>query len=94
MLNNPRVPAFIEALRQAIQLLFQRATPGKEETWMPYEMLPVSAFDLKKANTVDEFREALLVRSRLGKLMLLRAEGPWSPLPLCTQRRGRRRRTP
>jgi hypothetical protein len=70
--SNPKFPAFVAGWRLALDQLFRQSGKANSDAWMPHDLTHLSALDLKKISTAEEFRDSLLLRSRLGKLMLPR----------------------
>jgi hypothetical protein len=63
-----RMSTFVEGWRQAVEVTFQKGGRAVAERNMPINLFHIDALNLKKATTVQDFKEALLARSRMGKL--------------------------
>jgi hypothetical protein len=63
-----RMSAFVEGWRQAVEATFQKGGRAVAERNMPINLFHIDALNLKKATTAEDFKEALLARSRMGKL--------------------------
>ena len=80
-LEDPRAPAYLEGLAAAIRLAFARldesfaeqghgAVSEQIEQAMPYEFFPRDVLALRRPQTAEDFKEALLTnRKRLGWLL-------------------------
>jgi hypothetical protein len=71
--SRERLEAFTRAFVPLLEQALARVADFVE-TYMPHDLLLWDVFKLKKAQTEDDFRKALLVRSRLGKYVLPPAE--------------------
>jgi hypothetical protein len=61
--DRTRVTEFLEAMRSVIGMM----DPESVRMAMPHELVLAEVLKLKKAETRDDFKEALLAQSRLGK---------------------------
>ncbi|MFY0540475.1 hypothetical protein [Nannocystis pusilla] len=79
-LEDPRVPAYLEGLAAALDLAFSRldeaiadkgpVAASAIEVAMPYEFFPGDVLALRRPQTAEDFKDALLTnRKRLGWLL-------------------------
>lgn len=65
-----RVGAFVEGWRLATEELFRKVgLDERRRSWMPYNLFHPDVLGLQTARTAQDFQKALLMRSRLGKLL-------------------------
>lgn len=63
-----RVEAYFRGWIDAVAHVFSTA-PSMIDTLMPHDLTAPNVLKLKKCKTAEEFRDALLVRSRLGRFL-------------------------
>ncbi|MCA9663528.1 MAG: hypothetical protein KC486_34680 [Myxococcales bacterium] len=72
-LADPRLDAFVAgwaaALGEVFAAISEVGDVSKIECYLPCDLLELSALRLKRPRSADDFRDALLQPSRLGKLL-------------------------
>ena len=66
---DERLEAYLRGWLAAVHEVLSKASVSSLETLMPHDLTSPKVLALKKAKTSDDFRDALLARSRLGKLI-------------------------
>jgi hypothetical protein len=59
---------YFRGYEQALSEVLRGLSADKADLLMPSELFP-KPFELKRAQTIDDYRKAFLVKSRLGKLL-------------------------
>jgi hypothetical protein len=64
-----RIEPFLRGLAAALLEVFEQASIEALETRMPHELVDSRVLGLKRARTAEDFKAALLMPSRLGKIL-------------------------
>jgi hypothetical protein len=67
--DGPRLGAFVQGWKMALDELFRQGKQEKLADLHPFNLCPADVLLLKKAVTAADFKEAMLQRSRLGKFL-------------------------
>lgn len=67
--RRERLRAFLEGHRDALNTLFETGPSEPPEMLMPHDLWCPDALKLVRAQTAEDFRRAILARSRLGRFM-------------------------
>ena len=65
--RGDRLAAFLRGAKAALETVFESG--AETETLMPHDLWRHDVLKLMRAQTADDFRRALLVRSRLGRYL-------------------------
>ena len=61
------IVAYLRGWGLALRELFTKAAPSIFDTLMPHDLSDGGVLKLRRANTPEDYRDALLAKSRLGK---------------------------
>jgi hypothetical protein len=68
LLEWHQLEIYFRAYEQALSEILRGLSADKAELLMPSHLFP-KPFELKRSQTIDDYRKAFLVKSRLGKLL-------------------------
>lgn len=69
LVGDVPVLAYLKGWALALGEVFQRGSTSMFETLMPHDLADVKALKLRKAKTPEDYRDAFLAKSRLGKYL-------------------------